>query len=261
MRDAMSRHWPEYLLEGAGLGAFMLSACAFATLLQHPASPVRQAIPDAGVRRALMGLAMGFTAIGLIYSPWGRRSGAHLNPAVTLAFWWLGKVRGADAVFYIVAQFLGALLGVLIAAAGLGGALSDPAVNFAVTSPGPGGPLPAFLTEFAISGLLMLTVLIASNAERLARFTGLLAGLLVAAYIVVAAPVSGMSMNPARSLASAIPAEVWTALWIYFTAPVLGMLLAAGAYGRVRGRAAVRCAKLMHAGGRRCIFRCGYPKP
>jgi aquaporin Z len=96
-------HWPEYLMEAAGLGIFMVSACGFGTLLEYPASPVRQAIPDPLARRALMGLAMGLTAIALVYSPWGKRSGAHLNPAVTWTFWRLGKVAPRDALAYPLA--------------------------------------------------------------------------------------------------------------------------------------------------------------
>jgi aquaporin Z len=79
-------HLPEYLMEALGLGLFMASAGAFATLLFHSASPVPAAVPDPLARRALMGLAMGLTAVGNIYSPWGQRSGAPLNPATTLTF-------------------------------------------------------------------------------------------------------------------------------------------------------------------------------
>lgn len=258
MLDAVRRHWPEYLMEAAGLGLFMLSACLFATLLEYPGSPVRQALPDSFLRRALIGLAMGLTAVGLIYSPWGTRSGAHLNPSVTLAFWRLGKVQGWDAFFYVVSQFAGGLTGVLLAAWLLGNPLSDQSVGYAATVPGPGGPRVAFLAEAVISFGLMAVVLAVSNAGSLARFTGLCAGALVATYITFEAPLSGMSMNPARTFGSALPAQAWTALWVYFTAPPLGMLLAAEVYLRLRGARGVICAKLHHTNRTRCIFRCGY---
>jgi len=99
----------------------------------------------------------------------------------------------------------------------------------------------------------MLTVLAVSNSGK-ARWTGLAAGALVAAYITFEAPLSGMSLNPARSLGSALPAMTWTALWVYFTAPLVGMLAAAEGYRALRGARSVHCAKLHHQNRRRCIF-------
>lgn len=260
MRRALAEHWPEYLAEALGLGLFMLSACLFGTLLGHPGSAAAHVVPDGLPRRLFMGLAMGGTALALIYSPWGRRSGAHLNPATTFTFWRLGKVAGPDAAWYALAQALGGLGGVLVAAALLGRALADPSVHYVATVPGPGGVAAAFLAEVGITFILMSVVLGVSNTARLAAYTGFFAGALVAAYITIEAPVSGMSMNPARSLASAVPAGAWDALWIYFTAPPLGMLLAAELYVRRQGLARVFCAKLNHAGGGPCIFHCRFPE-
>ncbi len=258
MIDALTRHWPEYLMEAAGLGIFMISACVFVAILEHPASPVRQAISDPLLRRMLIGLAMGLTAIGIIYSPWGKQSGAHINPSVTLSFLRLGKVKVWDALFYTIAQFAGAIAGVLAAGMALGASIAHPSVNYATTVPGSAGLGVAFVAEFFISFGLMTAVLVVSNTHRLARFTGLFAGVLVATYITLEAPLSGMSMNPARTLGSALPAHDWTALWIYFTAPPLGMLLAAEAYLRVQGAQRIFCAKLHHQNTKRCIF-CGDP--
>src|SRR5574341_508661 len=129
MSDALRRHWPEYMMEAAGLAAFMISACLFAALLEHPASPIRQALPDPLLRRFLMGMAMGLTAIGIIYSPWGKQSGAHINPAVTLTFLRLGKVQPWDGLFYVFAQFTGGVAGVLVSAAAVGNSIADPSVN------------------------------------------------------------------------------------------------------------------------------------
>jgi aquaporin Z len=153
---------------------------------------------------------MGLTNIVLIYSPWGQRSGAHMNPAVTLTFLRRGKVKPWDAFFYIVAQFMGGLGGVLLAKFALPGPLA--AINHAATTPGLAGPQVAFVAEAVIACGLMLTVLTVSNTPKLARFTGCFAGLLVALYITFEAPLSGMSMNPARTFASALPSGIWTAL-------------------------------------------------
>jgi aquaporin Z len=259
--NGLRRHYPEYLMEAAGLGLFMMSASVVTTLLEHPASPIHGALPDPGLRRLIIGGAMGLTAIAIIYSPWGKRSGAHLNPVVTLTFWRLGKVKPVDAIFYIVAQFWGGLLGVLLAVKVLGDAIVHPAIDYIVTRPGTNGVGIAFLAEFVISFGMMMMVLVVSNTPKLERLTGLFAGLLIATYITLEAPLSGMSMNPARTLASAIPAHNWTAVWVYFTAPLLGMLFAAEIYVRWAGRTAVRCAKLHHDNMQRCIFRCGYREP
>jgi len=255
---ALRRHWPEYLMEAAGLGLFMVSAGLVTTLLEFPGSPLHAALPDPALRRALIGLGMGLTAVGLIYSPWGRQSGAHLNPAVTLTFLRLGKVEPWDAAFYVAAQFAGGVAGVALVAAALRGAFAGPPVRFVATTPGVGGPGVAFAAEALISFGLMATVLWTGNHRRLGRWTGVFAGALITVYIAVEAPFSGMSMNPARTFASALPARLWTALWVYFTAPVLGMLAAAELYRRVAGLRRVFCAKLNHRTARRCIFRCNY---
>lgn len=260
-RQALRAHAPEYALEALELSIFMLSACVFAVLLFHASSPVVAAVGSPTLRRLLMGLAMGTTAIALIYSPMGQRSGAHMNPAVTLTYWRLGKVAGWDAAFYIAAQFVGAVTGVALFAAVARSVLADQDVNYVVTvpgRPGSGGSLAAWAAEFAISGVLMGTVLTVSNRRSLTRYTGLFAGALVATWIFVAAPISGMSMNPARSFGSALPAGLWTGLWIYFTAPPLAMLAASEIYLGLAGSKRVFCAKLHHCNSRRCIFRCDF---
>jgi aquaporin Z len=261
MVQALRAHWPEYLMEATELGVFMLSACTFAVLLSHPASPVAQVITTEPLRRLLMGTAMGLTAIAIIFSPLGKRSGAHFNPAVTLTFLRLGKVEPWDAVFYTLFQFIGAIVGVLVAYLLLGSLVADQSVKFVATVPGRTGPLPAFLAELAITFILMSVILTVSNNKRLSRWTGIFAGALVATYISIESPISGMSMNPARSFGSAVVGSIWTSLWIYFTAPPIGMLLAAEAYKRLKENHSVACAKLHHQNNKRCIFRCNFVNP
>jgi len=110
--NTTSLNWPEYLIEAALLGLFMVSACLFTILLEHPASPLSQTVPAVFVRRLLIGCAMGLTAIALIYSPIGRRSGAHMNPSLTLSFLRLGKIERRDALLYVASQFVGGVSGV-----------------------------------------------------------------------------------------------------------------------------------------------------
>jgi aquaporin Z len=253
---ALRHHWPEYLMEAAELGLFMISAAVFVALLDHPNSPAVRLVPDATVRRVLTGIAMGLTAIGIVYSAWGKQSGAHFNPCVTLTFWRLGKAAGWDAAFYIAAQFVGAVAGVLVATALLGEVMRHQSVNYVATLPGAYGAPGAFLAELLISFGLMTVVLTVSNTPHLARYTGLFCGALVATYISLEAPLSGMSMNPARSFGPAAVAQMWNGFWVYCVAPPLGMLAAAEIYVRINGAGSVGCAKLHHQNDKRCIF-CG----
>jgi aquaporin Z len=178
-----------------------------------------------------------------------------LNPAVTLTFFRLGKVAPWDAVFYVMAQFVGGAAGIALVAAVAGKLLAHPSVNYVATLPGPGGRGMAFVGEAVISFVLMAVVLAASNAPKLARFTGLFAGVCVAMFIIWESPYSGMSMNPARTFGSAVLPRIWDSLWIYFLAPPLGMLFAAFVYHILKRP--VACAKLHHRNDRRCIF-CEY---
>jgi aquaporin Z len=128
------------------------------------------------------------------------------------------------------------------------------------TLPGAGGIATALLAEAAISFGLMTMILFVTNTPRLMWLTGVFAGCLVALYITFEAPLSGMSMNPARTVASALPGSLWHGLWIYFVGPIAGMLLAVETYRLIRRTPEVICAKLNHHTHRRCIFRCGYDR-
>lgn len=248
-------HLPEYFCEVLGLGLFMFSAGVFGTFLESPASELHQWISDPFSRRIVMGLAMGLTAIALIYSPWGRRSGAHNNPAVTITFWSLGKVTSSDALFYVLAQFIGGIVGTLTVGVIFHESFTEPPVTAVATMPGQAGEWVAFLSEILISFAMMSMVLIVSSS-RWSRWTGVVAGILVASYIIVEAPLSGMSMNPARTLASALVSSNYTSLWIYFTAPIMGMLSAALIF-RCLAHHRQHCVKYYHCPKVRCIF-CGY---
>ena len=256
MIDALTRHWPERLIDGALLGVFMFVACVGAAAIEHPGSPLRRRLPAPAARRWLMGALMGLTAVALIGSPWGARSGAHMNPAATLAFLSLGKVEPWDAVFYILAQFAGGWLGVRLAARALGEAAGHPLVRHAVTVPGPAGRGAAWAAEFAMSFVLMTAGLALSRRPGTAPYTGPAIGALLTAFIVLGAPISGMSVNPARTLASALHEREFRGLWVYCTAPVAAMILAAAAHSALMGPVAAPCAKWNHASDAPCIFRC-----
>lgn len=250
-------HWPEYLMEIGEITIYMFFACGFATLLQHPASPVRQLIVSSLSRRIGMGLAIGATVVAIVLSPLGKQSGGHFNPAITLTFYRLGKVAAWDALFYTAGQFFGAVAGVAIATYTMRGAPGNSLVRYAVTAPGVYGKVGAFFGELIISFILMATILLTSNRSTLARYTPYFVGALYAIFIAIETPLSGMSMNPSRTLGSALPANYWQALWIYFLAPTLGMLVAAELFLRTRRGIGPSCAKLHHTNDKRCIFQHG----
>jgi len=250
-------HWPEYVMELSEMGLYLFFTCIFATLLQHPASPIRHLLPNSIFRRTLFGILVGATIVAIVLTPWGKRSGGHLNPAMTFSFCRLGKVKLWDAIFYGVAQFLGAIAGVVIASSLMLDAPGNPAIRYAATLPGMYGASVAFIAEMTISFVLMLTILFVSSHALLSRYTPYFVGALYAVFITVETPLSGMSMNPARTFGSAFRGRYWHALWIYFAAPTLGMLVAAELFLCVRGGIGSYCAKLYHAGDQRCIFRHG----
>jgi aquaporin Z len=241
-------------MEAGELGLYMLLVCTFTTLLQYPTSPVRHLVPSAVVRQAIMGMLVGPAVVAISMMPWGKQSGGHFNSAITLTFYQLGKVAFWDTLFYVAAQFAGAAGGVAIAAYVLRGATGNAAVRYAVTAPGIFGDAGAFAGEVSISFILMTAILFASNSEALARYTPYVVGTLYATFISFETPLSGMSMNPARSFGSAFCAGYWQAIWIYFIAPTVGMLAGAEIFLWLRGGIPPYCAKLHHDNDKRCIF-------
>jgi aquaporin Z len=233
MLDAIRNRWPEYLIEAWCLGMFMISASAFGVLLFESGSPATAL--DSTIRNLLMGIAMGLTAIAIITSRWGRRSGAHFNPAVTLTFLRLKRIGLIDAAFYILFQFIGGLAGMVLSWFLLGDRLEEAAVNFVVTVPGAYGAAGAFIAEETVSFLMMSMILFTGRSPRMAKLTPVFAGILLSIFIAIAAPISGLSMNPARTFASAVLAGNWTGWWIYFVAPITAMIAASELFLRIEG--------------------------
>lgn len=177
-----------------------------------------------------MGIAMGSTALFIFYSPFTAPSGSQINPAVTLTFLRLDKMCRYDTLFFIIFQIFGGTVAVYLMQLLMGSMLTDAPVHSAVTVPGKSGVAWALITEVIIAFITMSIVLFTSNNDKLKKYTGIFAGCLVCTWVIVAGPVSGFGMNPARSLASALPANIWTAFWIYLFVPFAAMLLAAEFY-------------------------------
>lgn len=223
-------NFPLYLIEAWGLGLFMISASLFTILLQHPHFKLVEIISSDFIRRMIIGFAMGITAMGIMYSSWGKKSGAHINPAVTITFLFLNKITFIDAIFYIIFQTIGGTLGVLIIALFLPTYMNDPSVQYVVTIPGINGLNGAIIGEAIISFILMFVTLIISSNTKSKKYTGIITALLITSFVLFEAPYSGFSMNPARTLASAIPSGIWTDWPMYMIVPTVSMLSAAGIY-------------------------------
>ena len=255
----LESHLREYLFEALGTLILVFSACLGRVVLWYPELPIAHWVTSLPfIQRLLMGGWMALTIVFVVYCHLGKSSGAHYNPAVTLTFLRLGKVHLRDAGFYIGFQFLGAIVGVLLASLVASGGLNHDSVNYAVTQPGEFGAIAALAGEVAIAFATMSVILFATNHARVRQFTGLFVAVLVAVYLTIESPFSGSSMNPARSFATAAVGNIWNGLWVYFLAPAVGMLAAAELFLALRGKDAIRCAKLYHTSDVRCIFKCGY---
>lgn len=227
MLALIGRHWRHYLAEACGLGFFMLGASIITTQLRYKEAWLHGVITDPFARIATLGLLMSFVVAIIIYIPWGSKSGAHINPAVTLAMWRLGKIDAPDALFYIFSQFAGGVIAVQIAGLILGSGYTKVGTNYVVTQPGPAGVVAAFIAEWIIAFVLMMVLMWALSDKKRENFAGLMIAILLGFYLVVEEPFSGMSLNPARSFASALAARQWEHLWIYFVAPITATLVAA----------------------------------
>jgi aquaporin Z len=248
-----------YLSEFFGTAIMMAIGIGAVVFMWSDGSVMRELIPSEPWRRLATGLLFAGGGTAVVLSPLGQRSGGHLNPAMTFAFWLRGKIGTADALLYALAQSLGAFLGVLVVMTVASEAALT--VDLGMTRPGVGySATVALAAELVITFALVFLIFWSVDSRRLARFTPWLAGLLIALLVMIEAPISGTSLNPARSLAPAVLMGVLTDLWLYFIGPVAGAALAVLVY-RLSGREQVGtgCAKLHHTDRYPCLFEgCGY---
>lgn len=222
-----------YFQEALGLGIFMVSACFFSGIL-FGKNGFFVSDFSAFARQSILGLMMGLTALYIFYSRFTSPSGSHINPAVTLTFFRLGKMDHWDAFFYIVFQFVGGTVTVYLMAFMMGVNLTAAPLHDVATVPGKYGPAAAAFTEFITAFIMMSMILFTADHEILKKYSRIFAGILVTIYVIIAGPISGFGMNPARSFASALPSGVWDSFWIYLFIPLAGMLGAAEFYLFVR---------------------------
>lgn len=176
-----------------------------------------------------IGMSFGLIVMAMIFAL-GHVSGAHINPAVTIAFRVIGRISTARALGYIAAQVIGAVLAgfAIVAIVGDAG-------DAGASAPRIGGVDAAFWSEVILTFFLVLVVFAVATD---ARAQGAFAAVAVGGYVGLAAtgwgPVANASMNPARSFGPAVTANVWDAHWVYWAAPVAGALLAALVYELMR---------------------------
>lgn len=173
-------------------------------------------------------LAFAFVVTAMIYAL-GHLSGAHINPAVTLGFWSVGRFPAGKVVPYIIAQCSGGVAASLVLRATLG-----PVGDLGATLPRI--PVPsAFVIEWLLSFALMFVIMAVATDERVADgFAALAVGLTVGFCALMAGPLTGASMNPARSFGPALAGWLWPAHWVYWLAPITAMMTAARAYEFLR---------------------------
>lgn len=259
----MSNRQKAYIAEFGGTAWMVGFGLLAVALFWSSSSPLSQLPLDPGLRRLLTGFFFAGGATLVIYSPLGQLSGGHINPSVTLGFLLLDKISVKDAGIYVTAQLLGGITGVALLYLVLyHGAGWDDAVAVGATRPGEGYSIPVvFVAEVVITFLLMTTILLVSNHRRVSRFTPAAAGILVMTEVWLEAPISGTSLNEARSLAPAIFSGVWEHHWIYLLAPIIGATGAALLYRKAPFFGQVLCSKLYHTDRYRCHMKnCLYTK-
>ena len=187
-------------------------------------SPAADLLPNEGARRLVTGFLFGLVGALVTVSPLGRVSGAHINPAVSIAFLAEGKLAPRDALGYVLAQLLGGLLSIpALRAWGEFGR----SVDYGATIPRPGDAAwVSLLGEVCVTYALVTLIFVMASHRRTRRFTPWSIAPLFAVMVWLEAPLSGTSANPARSLGPAILAGSLSSLWIYVLGPTTGALLA-----------------------------------
>jgi len=231
-----------FVAELVGTALLVLIGLSLVILMFGDASPMPGLVPGEGVRRAMTGFLFGTTGAAIALSALGRRSGAHINPIVTLAFLVMGKLDLRTSLGYVAAQLVGAVLGSLPLLAW--GAMGR-SVHFGATLPGPGYGVGRVLLGEVVTTFAMVTLLCLFLGFRQIRpFTPGLFPPLYALMVYLESPISGTSTNPARSLGPAIVSGQWDGWWIYWVGPVIGSLAACVACSALAKRITV--AKLYH---------------
>lgn len=232
--------WSLYAAEAIGTALLLVGGLSAVVLVTSPQSPVAALGLPSWVARGVAGGLFGLTGALVTISPMGRHSGAHLNPAMTLAFLLRKRISLSHAAFYVLAQCLGAVVGAAVIL--LWGGIGTP-VRFGATVPAPGlRPTLATALEAMATVVLVGVVFTFLAHARLRALTPWTMPVMYAVMVAVEAPWTGTSTNPARSLGPAVVTDTWTLFWVYVVGPALGAVVAVAAVA-LPGRHTVRPAE------------------
>ncbi|MEJ2614869.1 MAG: aquaporin [Ignavibacteriaceae bacterium] len=220
--------WTLFASEFIGTALLVLVGLSFVILDFGKGSFMISLIPDAGTRRLITGFLFGSTGALIAVSWIGKESGAHINPAVTLAFWSHRKITFSHAAGYIFSQLTGSILGALPL---LLWGKTGSSVYYGATFPGSGDTAwTALLGELLTTFAMVLLLFIFVGNKKLRNYTPLIFPVLYSIMVFAEAPVSGTSTNPARTLGPAVISGYWSAWWVYWIGPAAGALAAVAFY-------------------------------
>lgn len=247
-------HLGEWGAELAGTAILVFVVLSAATVLFHPGTVFQDLIPSESVRRLLLGMVFVAGLTTIARSPLGRLSGAHLNPAVTLAFWITGHVHPHDLLGYWAAQLMGGALGAF--ALRLVWGQTAAGIDYGAIAPEV-APWAAVLVEALMVGLVVCAVFASLSTHALVRWTPLVAGTVVTLNYWLGAPFTHSGLNPARTLGPNLVAGQWQDWWVYVAGPLAGAALVAGVW-RSTPRV-ILTAKLFHDADYRSVLRTHLP--
>jgi aquaporin Z len=245
-------HWRLFAFEMIGTGVLVLGGLSVVIFMFGSGSPMEQLLPSIVLRRIIASFLFGCVGATVALSAVGKVSGAHINPAVTFAFWMLKKLDGRTTVGYTVAQLAGALVGSIPLL--LWGAMGR-SIDFGATVPGNGYTLEAAMMGEAVTTFgLVATLCVCLASRRLRRFTPFVIPFLYAVMVPLEAAISGTSTNPARTFGPSVISGRWDGWWIYWLGPLIGTVIAIVVCSSLTKR--IKVAKLYHFDvDRRRIFR------
>ena len=247
-------HLAEYCCEMAGAFFNLFVGLNIVIFDFGKGLPMEQWVPSPSARLLINGIIYAGSGALFAILPWGKLSGAHLNPSVSLAFLLRGKMHLRDFFGYVTFQVFGAIIAAAMTVWLWGKYASS--VEDGVTQPGVGFAIWfVFLAEVVMTFLLVLLIFTFVSSERLARWTPCATWIACALMVWQGAPISGTSLNPARSFGPALVSGIWAYQWLYWAAPLLGATLAVLTFRIVASERNILTAKLFHAPEYRSIFK------